>query len=125
LGIGEGDGDFAGRELRLLECAGDDPVADLVGDAVPDALRLWFAVFERVEAAGRIAAKPSVGGGLGDADLVEGAPNRQEWGLDRSHDVEPFGGEVSHSPSSPSEITLFLSRRFSCVPSARASLSCR
>ena len=52
-------------------------VADLVGDAVPDALRPRLAVFERVEAAGRVAVEPGVEGRLGNADLVERAPDRQ------------------------------------------------
>src|SRR5690606_36393068 len=125
FGICKGDGNLARRELRLIECPLDDPIADLVGDAVPDALRAWPAVLERVEAARRIAIEPSVEGRLGNADLVEGAPDRQMRGLDRSDDLELFGCGVPHSPSSPSAITLFLSRRFSRVTSARASWSCR
>jgi hypothetical protein len=75
LGIGKGDGDLAWRELRFLQGPRDDLVADLVGDAVPDAPRSWLAILECVEAACRVAVEPGIEGRLGDADLVEGPPD--------------------------------------------------
>jgi len=123
LGICEGDSHLARRKLWLFECPLDDLVAHLVGDAVPDALRPWLAIFERVEAAGCIAIEPCVEGRLGDTDLVERAPDRQVRGLDGADDLELLGCGISHAISSPSAITLFLSSRFSRVTSASASLS--
>src|SRR3979409_2454755 len=43
--------------------------------------------------------------------------------LDEADDLQLFCGRISHSPSSPSAVTLFLSRRFSRVRSATTSLS--
>ena len=123
LGIGEGNGHLSRRELRLVQRPLDNLVADLVRDAVPDASRSRLAVFERLEATRRIAVEPGVERRLWDADLVEGTSDRQVRGLDGADDLELFGCGVSHSISSPSAITLFLSRRFSRVTSASASLS--
>src|SRR4051812_9371705 len=41
--------------------------------------------------------------------------------LDQADDLELLGGRVSHAPSSPAPVMLFLSRRFSSVRSATAS----
>src|ERR1700683_1700674 len=43
--------------------------------------------------------------------------------LDEPDDLQLLRGRISHSPSSPSAVTLFLSRRFSRVRSATTSLS--
>ena len=56
-----------------------------------------------------------------NADLVEGLPDRQVRGLDGADDLELLGCRISQVMSSPSAITLFLSRRFSRVTSASAS----
>jgi hypothetical protein len=76
LGVGEGDGNLARREFRPIECPLDELVADLLGDAVPDALWPRLAVYQGVETAGCVAIKPGVERRPGNADLVERAPNR-------------------------------------------------
>src|ERR1700693_2995166 len=43
--------------------------------------------------------------------------------FDQPHDLQLLRGGVSHASSSPSAVTLFLSRRFSRVRSATTSLS--
>src|SRR3954447_11227620 len=50
-------------------------------------------------------------------------PNRQMGLLDEPDDLQLFCGRISHSPSSPSPVTLFLRTRFSRVRSATTSLS--
>src|SRR5690606_15340933 len=125
LTVGEGDGDLTRRAVGLVEGKLDDPLAHAIGNAVPDAAWLRPMILEGIEAAGRIAIEPGVEGRLGDTDLVERAPDWEVRGLDGADDLELFGCGVSHSPSSPSAITLFLSRRFSRVTSASASLSWR
>ena len=49
------------------------------------------------------------------------ALHRQMRLLDQPDDLQLLGGGISHAPSSPSAVTLFLSRRFSRVSSATTS----
>jgi hypothetical protein len=62
LAIGEGDSHFARAQFRLVERVCDDPLADLVGDAVPDPLWLGLAILKCIQAADGIAIEPSVKG---------------------------------------------------------------
>src|SRR5712671_1038064 len=50
-------------------------------------------------------------------------PHRQGGLLDEPDDLKLLGGGVPHVASSPSAVTLFLSRRFSRVNSATTSFS--
>src|SRR3981081_1060878 len=72
-----------------------------------------------------MTVEPSVKRRLWNADLRKRAADRQRRCLDSSNDLELLGCEISHAISSPSAITLFLSKRFSSVASASASLSWR
>src|SRR5437870_11300752 len=48
----------------------------------------------------------------------------RQWGLlDQPDDLQLLGGGVSHAPSSPAPIMLFLSSRFSSMSSATTSFS--
>src|SRR5215471_6898657 len=64
-----------------------------------------------------------VKGRPGNAELLQCAPDRQMRLLDQLDDLELLGGGVSHSPSPPSAIVLFLSSRNSRACSATTSFS--
>src|SRR6185312_1785456 len=70
-----------------------------------------------------IKIAPSIKCGSWDSDLLQRPPNRQMGLLDELDDLQLLCGRISHSPSSPSPVTLFLRTRFSRVRSATTSLS--
>jgi hypothetical protein len=57
-----------------------------------------------------------------NAELGQGAAHRQRRLLDQPDDFQLPGGGVSHAPSSPAAIVIFLSSRFSSTSSATTSL---
>src|SRR5215211_1387163 len=64
---------------------------------------------------------PAVERGPRDAELFQGSTDRQMRLLDQADDLGLLGWEVSHAPSPPSAIMLFLSRRSSSACSATTS----
>src|ERR1700728_473702 len=72
---------------------------------------------------GLILIAPSIERGSRDSDLRQRATNRQVGLFDEPDDLQLLRGGISHASSSPSAVTLFLSRRFSRVRSATTSLS--
>jgi len=76
-GVGEGDGQFARRQVRLLKCKFDDLIAHLPRNAVPDPCGLGFAIFQRIDAAIEISVIPAMEGGTRNAELVQRAAGWQ------------------------------------------------
>src|ERR671913_871870 len=64
---------------------------------------------------------PAVERGPRDAELFQGAADRQVRLLDQPDDLGLLGCGVSHAPSSPAPLMLFLSRRSSSACSATTS----
>src|SRR5262249_44843318 len=120
--VGEAQGEFARRECRLVECELDDLLAHHVGNPVPDTIGVRRAVSESFGAAGAVKIVPPIKSRPGNAELFQGAAHRQRGLLDELDDLQLLGSRISHSASSPSPITLFLSNRFSSVSSATTSL---
>src|SRR5271155_1044399 len=58
-----------------------------------------------------------------NAEFRQGMAHRQRGLLDQPDDLQLLGGGVSHAPSSPAPIVLFLSRRFSSISSATTSFN--
>src|SRR5208282_371402 len=123
LGVGEAHGQFPRRQRRLIQRQPDDALANIVGNAVPDAIRLGLLVFQGFRPTGVVQIVPTIEGGVRNADLFQRPPHRQGGLLDEPDDLELLGGRVPHAASSPSAVTLFLSRRFSRVSSATTSFS--
>src|SRR6185437_6818117 len=78
-------------------------------------------ISQRFRPAVTIAIIPSVKGGAGNTEFVQGALGRQMRLLDQLDNLCLFGCRISHASSSPSPFRLFLSRRFSRVRSATTS----
>ena len=78
-------------------------------------------VIEGFEAAGAVQIVPPIKSRSRNAELLQRAAYRQMGLFDELDDLQLFGSRISHSASSPSPITLFLSRRFSSVSSATTS----
>src|SRR5271170_1565228 len=123
FGIGEACGEFARRQLRHVQSHRDDAFAHLVGDAIPDPIRLRRFVFECLRPAGLEARIPSVECRGQDADCLQRPSRRQVGLLDQADDLELFGSRNSHSSSPPSPIMLFLSSRNSSACSATTSFN--
>src|SRR5258708_30617484 len=66
---------------------------------------------------------PAVEARRGNAEFRQGVAHRQRRLLDQPDDLQLLGGGVSHMPSSPAPIVLFLSSRFSRMSSATTSFS--
>jgi hypothetical protein len=62
FGVGEAHGQFPRRQLRLVQRQIDDPLADIVRDAVPDPIRPGRAIVQGLRPAGLIAIVPAVEG---------------------------------------------------------------
>src|SRR5205807_1625998 len=105
-----------------VECQCDDPRADVIGDAVPHPIRPRAAIVQNLWPSGPIKIAPPKRRSR-DSDLLQRPSRRQVGLLDEADNLQLFRGRISHSPSSPSALTLFLSRRFSRVRSATTSLS--
>src|SRR6202043_54092 len=71
--------------------------------------------------AGAIQIVPAVEGRLWNTEFLQRAAHRQMGLLDELDDRQFFASRISHAASSPSPVTLFLSRRFSRVSSATTS----
>src|SRR5690606_13541147 len=125
LRVGEGDRQFPWRQFRLVQRQLDDPITHLIGNTVPDPVRPWPAVFERIDAAGKEAIIPAIKGRARNAELLQRAPRRQVRVLDQADDLQLLGCGVSHSSSPPSAIMLFLRIRSSSACSATTSLRSR
>src|SRR5262249_53653705 len=90
-------------------------------------------IFQGLRPAGTIKIIPVVKSGPGHAELFQRASDRQMRLLDQADDLELLGCGVSHSPSPPSAIMLFLTGpcrgpcspppSFSSWPSRRRSLT--
>src|SRR5271170_8063042 len=65
------------RQLWELQRQVDDLAADIVRDAIPDAVRSSAMVGQRFRPAVTIAIIPSVKGGAGNTELVQRALGRQ------------------------------------------------
>jgi hypothetical protein len=64
----------------------DDPLADIVRDAVPDPRRPRLSILQSLESTGLATIEPGVKRRLRNADLRQRAPDRQRRGLDGSND---------------------------------------
>jgi hypothetical protein len=75
--VGEPNGQLSRRQLWELQRQVDDLAADIVRDAIPDAVRSSAMVGQRFRPAVTIAIIPSVKGGAGNTELVQRALGRQ------------------------------------------------
>src|SRR3982074_3852020 len=82
-----------------------------------------MSVGQGFRSTGLIVIAPAVEGRARNAELFQRPPHRQDRLLDQPDDLKLLGGGVPHVASSPSAVTLFLSRRFSKVSSATTSFS--
>src|SRR3954463_7671917 len=82
-----------------------------------------MSVVQGFRPTGPVQVVPTVESGLRNADLFQRLPYRKGGLLDQPDDLKLLGGGVPHAASSPSAVTLFLSRRFSRVRSATTSFS--
>ena len=83
LGIGKRHRQFPRRQLRLIEGQVHGLAADIVGDAVPDPAGTTGTVFKAGFAEGPVAIVPPVECGRRNAQLVQGAPDRQVGAFDQ------------------------------------------
>jgi hypothetical protein len=86
--IGKAHGQFAGRELRLVEGQCDDARADVIGDAIPHPIGLRAAIVQSLWPSGPIKIAPSIKRGSRDSDLLQCPPNRQMGLLDELDDLQ-------------------------------------
>ena len=77
LGIGKRHRQFPRRQLRLIQSQAQDLVADIVRDTVPHPAGTTGAVLKTGFAEGSVAIVPSVECTRRNAQLVQGAPDRQ------------------------------------------------
>src|SRR5215510_10598133 len=103
FGVGEAHGQFPRRQRRLVQRQVDDALTDIVGDAVPDAVRPGMSVVQSFWPTGPIQVVPTVEGGTRNANLFQGTPYRQGGLLDQPNDLKLLSGGVPHVASSPSE----------------------
>src|SRR5437660_1845207 len=78
FGVGEAHGQFPRRQRRLVQRQVDDALTDIVGDAVPDAVRPGMSVVQSFWSTGPIQVVPTVEGGTRNADLFR-AGFRRYW----------------------------------------------
>ena len=115
FGVGKPHRQFPRRQRGLVQRQIDDALADIIRNAVPDAIRLGMSVVQSFRPTGLVQIVPAVEGGARNADLFQRTAHRQGGLLDEPDDLKLLGGGVSHAASSPSAVTLFLSRRFLTV----------
>src|SRR3954467_3310118 len=108
---------------RSSQRQSDDALANIVCNAVPHAIRFRMAVVQGFRPTSSVQIVPAVEGGARNANLFQRPSHRQGRLLDELDDLKLLGGGVLHVASSPSAVTLFLSRRFSRVSSATTSFS--
>src|SRR6478752_496860 len=119
--VGEAHGQFARRQLRMLQRQVDDLTSDIVRDAIPDPVWPRPMVSQRLDRTFTVAVVPAIECSPRDAELVQRALGRQMRLLDQLDDLGLLGRGIPHASSSPSPFMLFLSRRFSRVKSATTS----
>jgi hypothetical protein len=125
LCVGEGHGQLPGRQLRLVQGQVHNLAADVVRDPVPHPTGTAGTILETGLANGPVAVVPSVKRRCRNAELIQGAADRQVGAFDQADDLQLLGCWVSHAPSPPSPVMLFFSSRFSSICSASASLRSR
>src|ERR1700704_3803391 len=123
FGVGEPYGQFPRRQCGLIQRQLDDALTNVVWNAVPDAIWFGMSVVQGFRPTGLVQIVPAVKGGARNANLFQRPPHWQGGLLDEPDDLKLLGGGVPHAASSPSAVTLFLSRRFSRVRSATTSFS--
>src|SRR5262249_21536308 len=111
----------ARAELGLVERHRDDPLANFIGNAVPDPIWLRWPVFEGFRPAGSEAFIPAIKCRRLDAEHLQRSSGRQMRLLDQVDDLQLFGRGEPHVWSPPSAIMLFLSSRNSSACSATTS----
>src|SRR5260370_17043212 len=82
-----------------------------------------MSIVQGFRPAGLVQIVPAVEGGTRNADLFQRPPHWQGRLLDEPDDLKLLGGGIPHVASSPSAVTLFLSRRFSRVSSPTPSFT--
>src|SRR3981189_82597 len=87
--------------------------------------KIWLgmSVAQGFRPPGLVQIVPAVEGRARNANFLQRPPHWQGGLLDQPDDLKLLGGGVPHAASSPSPVTLFLSRRFSRVRSATTSFS--
>jgi hypothetical protein len=90
---------------------------DIVGDAIPDALRPGRSIFQGFRPTGLVEVAPSVKSSARDAELLQRPAHWQMRLLDQPDDLQLFGSGIPHSSASlrnrlprllrPSAIMLF------------------
>ena len=98
---------FPWRQLRLVQSQLHDLATDIVGDAIPDALRPGRSIFRGFHPAGLAVVAPSVKGGARNAGLFQRPARWQMRLLDQPDDLQLFGSGIPYSSPSPSAIMLF------------------
>src|ERR1700726_4023713 len=82
-----------------------------------------WAIIQRLRPAAAMPVVPAVKGRPRNAEFRQSLAHRQRRLFDQPDDLQFLGGGVSHAPSSPAPIVLFLSRRFSSMSSATTSFN--
>src|SRR5947209_15433535 len=104
FGIGKAHGQFPRGQRGLIQRQPDDALANIVGNAVPDAIRLRMSIVQGFRPAGLVQIVPAVEGGTRNADLFQRPPHWQGRLLDEPDDLKLLGGGIPHVASSPSAV---------------------
>src|ERR1700756_4215858 len=70
----------------------DDAFANIIRNAVPDAIRLRMSVVQSFRPTGLVQIVPTVEGGARNAGLFQRPPHRQRGLLDEPDDLKLLGG---------------------------------
>ena len=100
-GVRKPDGQFPGRQLRLLQGKIDDLPPDIIRDPVPHPARAAVAILKTGVAKGQKAIVPAIKGGLRNAQLVQSGPDAQVGLLDQADDLQLLGCGIPHSSPPP------------------------
>ena len=106
-GVRKPDGQFPGRQLRLLQGKIDDLPPDIIRDPVPHPARAAVAILKTGVAKGQKAIVPAIKGGLRNAQLVQSGPDAQVGLLDQADDLQLLGCGIPHSSPPPCPIMFF------------------
>jgi hypothetical protein len=94
LSVRERHHQFPWAELWHLQGKFDDPIPDLLRDAVPHPAGPWTTILERFDAASQETVIPSMEGGTRYTERFQRATRRQVGSLDNLDDLELLGGGV-------------------------------
>ena len=90
-GVRKPDGQFPGRQLRLLQGKIDDLPPNIIRDTVPHPARAAVAILKTGVAKGRKAIVPAIKVVFRNAQLVQSGPDAQVGLLDQADDLQLLG----------------------------------